>query len=361
MKTVLVAGASGFAGTAAVERFAADGAQVIGLSRRPPVTAVPGVEYVSVDLRDAAACAALASRVKAATHLVYAAVNETPGDLVAAWSDQHHAARNAAMFDNLLAVLADAAAGLRHIAVVHGTKAYAVQRGNVHLPVPLRESLPRPGNDDFYFRQEDALQAAATVHGWDWTVLRAPIICGGGRGSNLNNLLAIAVFASLCRDAGLGLAFPGAASTGGMTEMVDVSLLARALAWSGETPAARNQVFNVANGDVFRWTDLWPLIAAAMGMAVAETAPRSVRAYIDGEAARWSALVQRHGLTTGPGMAFLGESASLLDFALAGSDRTVVTSTIKIRQAGFHACTDTAHSIAGWLQRWREERLIPPL
>jgi len=358
-RTVLVAGASGFVGSAVMQRLAADGVPALGIARHAPLSARPG-DFLSADLRDPHACAALAPRLGDVTHLVYAAVNETPGDLIAAWSDPHHAERNGAMFDNLLSVLAEAAPRLRHIALVHGTKAYATHRRDRHLPVPLRESLPRPDNDDFYFRQEDSLWAAAAERGWGWTVLRAPIICGGGRGSNLNNLLAIAVFASLRRDAGLDLPFPGTWPSHGVTEMVDVELLARAVAWAGEAGSALNQIFNVANGDAFTWVDLWPLIADEIGLAVGKPEAMSVRAYVDAEVERWAALVRRHGLSVDERLEFLGESASLLDFAVNATDRPILTSTIKIRQAGFHDCVDTGDSIVSWLRRWRAERLIPP-
>lgn len=358
-KTVLVAGASGFVGTATMSRFAVDGIRAIGLSRRPPSQAGPGARYLAIDLGDPASCAALAPEFQAVTHLVYAAVNETPGDLIAAWTDPDHAARNGAMFNTLIGVLAYAAPLLRHVTVVHGTKAYAIHRADCHTPVPLRESLPRPDNDDFYFRQEDRLWQAAREHGWGWTVLRAPIICGGGRGSNLNNLLAIAVFAVLRRDAGLDLPFPGTWPSAGVTEMVDVELLARAIAWAGEAGSARNQIFNVANGDAFAWADLWPAIAAEIGLPLGPPQSMSVRAYVDGEVGRWAALVRQHRLSVDERLEFLGESASLLDFAVNNTNRPVLTSTIKIRQAGFSDCIDTTQSIITWLRRWRHERLIP--
>jgi nucleoside-diphosphate-sugar epimerase len=357
-KTVLIAGASGFVGTAATERFVAEGARVIGLARHRPDRPVDGVDYLPIDLRDS--CAGLAEKVGEVTHLVYAAVNETQGDLIAAWTDPQHAERNGTMFANLLSVLEQAAPALRHVTLVHGTKAYATHRPDRHTPVPLREDLPRPDNDDFYFRQEDRLWAGAAARGYGWTVLRAPIICGGGRGSNLNNLLAIAVFASLRRDAGLDLPFPGTWPSLGVTEMVDVELLARAIDWAGEAESARDQIFNVANGDAFAWADLWPVITEEIGLPLGVPTPMSVRAYVDGEVERWAAMVRRHGLSVDERLAFLGESASLVDFAVNNTNRPILTSTIKIRQAGFHDCRDTAESVVEWLRRWRTERLIPP-
>jgi nucleoside-diphosphate-sugar epimerase len=293
--------------------------------------------------------------------VVYAAVNETPGDLVASWTDPHHAERNGQMFRNLFDIALSANRTLRHVSVVHGTKAYAV-----HLPqrrplVPLRESLPRPPHDDFYFRQEDYLWEKQRGANWSWTIFRAPAIVGGGLGSNLNGLLAMAVFASLRKAVGLSLPFPGSADNLGVMEMVDVELLARAIDWATAADSARNQTFNIANGDVYVWPDMWPVIAEEIGLPVGESQPMSLVAAIAAQANEWAQLVKKHHLVApADWREFLGESAALADFQLNNCARTVLTSTIKIRQAGFHDCVDSATSVAGWIRRWRDEKLIPP-
>lgn len=358
---VAIAGVSGFVGSAVACEFADTGWRVVGLSRRPPAEAIHGMEHMPLDLRDAADCRRVAATLAGTTHLVYAAVNETPGDLVSSWLDPTHAARNGLMFENLFTALLESAGNLQHVALVHGTKAYAVHRPDRPAPVPLRETLPRPNHDDFYFRQEDCVWSRARGSSWHWTIFRAPMIAGGGRGSNLNALLAIAVFAVLRKEAGLRLPFPGTGANLGVMEMVDVELLARAVAWSAHAPAARDQIFNIANGDVYVWPDLWPVIAEEIGLPVGEPQPISVRAYIDERAGAWSRIVSRHGLRVPQDpAAFLGESASLADFALGNCARTVLTSTIKIRQAGFHDCIDTARSVVKWIGRWREAGMLPP-
>ncbi|MFX6876819.1 hypothetical protein ABTH39_19850, partial [Acinetobacter baumannii] len=43
-------------------------------------------------------------------------------------------------------------------------------------------------------------------------------------------------------------------------------LLARAIAWSGEAATAQNEAFNVTNGDVFTWENIWPAVADALRM-----------------------------------------------------------------------------------------------
>lgn len=359
-KIVLVAGASGFVGGAAIEHFAAAGWRVVGVSRRVPAVRAPGVEYRCVDLLDREACGSALADLRAVTHLVYAAVNETPGDLVASWTDPTHAARNGGMLEHLLDALLPAARELQHVTLVHGTKAYATHLANRPI-VPLRESMPRPAHDDFYFRQEDLLWSRRRGAGWSWTIFRAPMIAGGGYGSNLNALLAIAVYASLLKEQGGELPFPGCRENLGVMEMLDVELLARAIAWAAESPQARDQTFNVANGDTYVWPDLWPIIAAEFGLRAAAAEPVSLCDAVFSRANLWRDLVRRHGLRAPQDpRVFLGESCALADFALGHCAQTVLTSTIKIRQAGFHDCVDTAESVVKYLRRWRDAGLLPP-
>ena len=362
-KKILVVGASGFVGGAVMDLLSASRTNtVIGLSRRRPASLPTDVTHIALDLLDEQACRQAASRLSGITHVVYAAVNETPGDLVASWTDPEHAGRNGRMFENLLDLaLADNSA-LQRVILMHGTKAYAAHLPNQRPPVPMRELLPRPPHDDFYFRQEDHLWARQRQANWNWTVFRAPIIVGGGLGSNLNGLLAMAVFASLRKAAGLPLSFPGSSDNLGVMEMVDVELLARAVAWSLDADSARNQTFNVANGDVYVWPDLWPVIAESMGMAVGAPQPQSLVEAISAQAQTWAQLAKQHDLRApSDWREFLGESAALADFQLGNCARTVLTSTVKIRQAGFHDCVDSALSVAGWIRRWRDEKLLPPL
>src|SRR3954447_12177784 len=84
---VVVAGATGLVGNAALRHFGAvGGAEVVALSRRRPRN-LYGARHVGLDLTDAAQCAALSSELEGATHLIYAALYEEP-NLVDGWRDQ---------------------------------------------------------------------------------------------------------------------------------------------------------------------------------------------------------------------------------------------------------------------------------
>ncbi len=74
----------------------------------------------------------------------------------------------------------------------------------------------------------------------------------------MNMGVTLAVYATICRETGRPFLFPGSAMQwNGLTDMTDARLLARHLEWAATTEAARNEAFNVVNGDVFRWSWMW--------------------------------------------------------------------------------------------------------
>ncbi|MEA2740907.1 MAG: hypothetical protein QOH05_4214, partial [Acetobacteraceae bacterium] len=119
-KTVLVAGATGLVGYAALKHFVqAPACDVIAVSRRRP----PEIEarHIALDLTDAAACQDAAAGLRDVTHLVYAALFELPG-LVEGWRNDRQIETNSRMLRNLLDPLVKAAPGLRHVTLLQGTK-----------------------------------------------------------------------------------------------------------------------------------------------------------------------------------------------------------------------------------------------
>jgi nucleoside-diphosphate-sugar epimerase len=363
-KHVLVAGASGLVGYAALKHFAAQpDVKVTAISRRKPLQG-QGVDFISADLMDAAKCAEIFGALPDVTHLVYAALHERP-NLVSGWTEQVHIDTNDRMLRNLLDPLLGAAKGLRHVSLLQGTKAYGVHVRPFKLPAreDRSETYDIP---NFYWRQEDYLKQRQQGQGWHYTVFRPQMIFGESTGSVMNMIPAIGVYGALAREQGKGLAYPGGASP--ILEAVDADLLARAIAWAGGSERARNEVFNITNGDVFIWENVWPAIADSLGMAVAPPAPLSLEAVTSKEGAAWDRVRAKYALAAPPLREFVGESFQFADFAFAyGAEPgatswggAALVSTVKIKQAGFTEVMDTEQMFRRWFKLFQDQKLLPP-
>ena len=168
------------------------------------------------------------------THVVFAALQES-SDLVSGWRDTEVIEHNVALFRNALGPLAEScASSLQHESLLQGAKAYGFHVGR--SPVPGKERAPRDDHDNFYFQQEDELLALADGAPWSWTVFRPQVVYGLSFRSPMNLVPVLGVYAALERAAGRALSFPGGAD--GVHEAVDAHLLARALVWAADAPAA---------------------------------------------------------------------------------------------------------------------------
>lgn len=360
-KKVLVAGATGLVGHAALKHFAAvPGCEVIALSRRKPAE-THGARWLPLDLTDATACAALAPEFAGVTHLVYAALYERPG-LVAGWREDEQIRTNDLMLRNLMAPLERASPALRHIALLQGTKAYGVHVRP--LTVPARENRSEMHEQpNFYWNQERFLRERQPSAAWSWTILRPVLIVGDSVGSAMNVIPALGVYAAMMRKAGRKkLDYPGGA--GRVAQAVDADLLARAIAWSGESEKACNEIFNVTNGDVFVWPNVWPAIADALGFAAGDHVPLPLDREVRPREAEWAEIRAAHGLVSGTLKEFVGLSFEYADYTMGfGRDApgpAAIVSTIKLMQAGFTEVMDTEAMFRKGFAEMQAKKLLPP-
>lgn len=360
-KKVLIAGASGLVGFAAVKHFSQRvDWDAVGISRRIP-PGLEGAKLISVDLTDSARCAEVFGQMHDVTHVVYAALYEKPG-LIQGWRERDQMETNLAMLRNLFEPLASAAKSLQHVTLLQGTKAYGA-----HIepfPIPARERWPRHQHENFYWLQEDYLREKQKGKDWHWTILRPQIIFGESLGSNMNAIPAIGVYAALLRDAGLPLSFPGGAPS--IAEAVDADLLARACAWAATSPQCQNEIYNITNGDVFVWQNVWPTIAEALGMQVGPPQPRRLAVEMPKRESEWAAIVKKYNLRAPASMRdYVGQSFFFADAIFAyGVNQlpsAMLVSTIKARQHGFHDCIDTEDMFRKWFKRFQDLRLLPPV
>ncbi len=368
-KKVVVAGATGLVGNAALRHFGATGgAEVVALSRRKP-RELYGACHVALDLTDAAQCNGVASELAGATHLIYAALYEEP-NLVDGWRDQKQIAINDQMLRNLMGALEGVSPALKHVALLQGTKAYGVHVRP--LTVPAREGRSEMYEQpNFYWAQENFLRGlqrgkalkdkALKDKTWHFSILRPVLIIGLAMGGAMDLVPPLGVYAAMLRAQGRALDFPGGAAR--VAQAVDVDLLARAIAWSGEAESARNEAFNVTNGDVFTWENIWPAIADALEMKPGKHVPLSMAREASNWIAPWDALRRKHNLVS-PGLKeFVGLSFQYADYSMrygqTESGPPSIVSTVKINRAGFTEMMDTEDMWRKWFKLAKEQRLLP--
>ena len=361
LKKVLIAGATGLVGYAAMKQFASQPhCEVVAVSRRRPDETF-GARWLPLDLADAAACTRLAPEFAGITHLVYAALYERPG-LVAGWQEEEQIRTNDAMLRNLFGPLEKVAPELRHVALLQGTKAYGVHVRP--LTVPARENRSEMHEQpNFYWNQERYLRAAQQGKAWHWSILRPVLIVGDSVGSAMNVIPALGVYAAMMRRAGkTRLDYPG--GVGRVAQAVDADLLARAIAWSGEAEAARNEIFNVTNGDVFMWPNVWPAIADALGFSAGEPVPLALDKEIRPCEPEWAEICAAHGLRSGTLKEFVGLSFEYADYTMGYGRNTpgpaAIVSTIKLMQAGFNEVMDTEAMFRKCFAEMQTKKLLPP-
>lgn len=205
---VLIAGALGVVGRAALAEFESRDGDVIGLSRRKPDFETHS-EWIRPDLTDDAATRAsmapLAGRV---THVVYCALFAR-NELVRSWTGRTQIETNVAMPRHLIEALSAEGTALEHVTLLQGTKAYGVHHGSYKMPA--RESDPRFIAPNFYYDQEDYLRTRCRGQSWSFTVRRPRIVCGIALSNPMNVVTAIGVYAAICKELGQPFRFPGGA------------------------------------------------------------------------------------------------------------------------------------------------------
>ncbi len=351
-KTALVVGSTGIVGLNLASHLVQQDWSVYGLARKP--AASDGIQPVAADLLDLAALGAALAGIKP-TH-VY----------ITTWMRQPTEAENIKVNGTMVRNLLDAvskAKSVEHVALVTGLKHYlgpfeSYGKGKMP-PTPFREEQGRLDVENFYYAQEDEVFAAAKREGFGWCVHRPHTIIGYAVGNAMNMGVTLAAYATICRETGRPFLFPGsAAQWNGLTDMTDARLLARHLLWAGTTAIARDQAFNVVNGDVFRWSWMWERIAAWFGITPApfpgEGTPLEVQ--LADAAPIWAHIADQYGLAEADLSTLT--SAWHTDADL-GRPIEVMTDMSKSRKLGFLDYQATDDSFFDLFKRLRETKLIP--
>lgn len=347
-RKAVVVGGLGVIGRNLVKHLEAVGGwEIVGLSRRSPDFPTKA-RYISVDLLDRADAEAKLSGLTDITHVFSTAYQGRER-----WAD--HNAPNVAMLRNAVEPIAAASPGLEHVQLIQGNKIYGSHLGP--YKTPALESDPPHMLPNFYWDQERWLEGFAEGKPWSWSALRPHTVCGFAIGNPMNITMVIAVYAAISRELGLPLRFPGKPGTfKAVYQVTDADLMAKAMVWGATAPAARDQVFNITNGDFFRWENLWPSFARFFDMEPGPVQTIPLAEFMADKAPVWQRIVEKHGLQP-----YAYEDLVAWPFGdyVFGTDYDVMADTLKIRMAGFHEYVRSSDMFLRIFGQFRSMRIIP--
>ena len=347
-KTALVVGANGVIGTNLINYLLELGDwNVVGLSRRGGENKT-NLEYISVDLLDRDNCIIQLNGLSEVTHIFYAAFQNHP-----TWAGL--VPPNLAMLVNVVETVEPIAKNLQHISLMQGYKVYGAHLGA--FKTPAKESDLGHMPPEFNVDQQEFLEMKQRGKGWTWSAIRPSVVGGTAVGNPMNLVLGIAVYASISKELNLTLRFPGKPGAyDKLMEMTDAKLLAKATIWAATSKDCANQAFNITNGDLFRWNDLWPKIAAYFGLQIASPLQMSLETVMSDKAYLWGTIQEKHKLTN-----HSYEELSPWGFCdgVFSWDYDFFGDGIKARLLGFHEFMDTEKMFYSLFDELKAAKIIP--
>lgn len=346
-KVALVVGANGVIGSNLIDHLSTlPDWEIIGLSRRGGVS-TDRVTYVSVDLFQRDQIDQALQSFPTITHIFYAAYQDRP-----TWAELVEPNLN--MLIHIVESVETISPTLQHVSLMQGYKVYGAHLGA--FKTPARESDARPMPPEFNMAQQNYLMQQQQGKSWTWSALRPSVVCGFAVGNPMNLAMVIAIYATISKELQLPLRFPGKRGAyHSILEMTDAGLLAKATVWAATTPACANQAFNINNGDLFRWEELWPTIAMYFEMETAPPLSMSLDTMMKDKEALWNDIVTKYGLTA---YTYADVSSWAFGDFVFSWDYDFFADGSKARRFGFHEYVDTEKMFIAIFEDFRKRNII---
>ncbi len=346
--TALVIGANGVIGRNLIGHLATlPEWDIIGVSRRGGVN-TSRVRYIAADLLDPEESRLKLGTLPEVTHIFYAAYQDRP-----TWAEL--VPPNLAMLVNAVEAVEPIARSLQHISLMQGYKVYGAHLGP--FKTPARETDANHMPPEFNIDQQNFLEQRQIGKDWTWSAMRPSVVCGFALGNPMNLAMVIAVYSSISKELGLPLRFPGKPGAyHSLLEMTDAGLLAQATVWAATDSRCANQAFNITNGDLFRWDELWPKLAAFFGLETAPPLPMSLSVVMEDKEPLWNGMVKKYGLE--PNSYRDVSSWGFGDFVFSW-DYDFFADGSKARRFGFHEFIDTEAMFVSIFTDLRSRKVIP--
>lgn len=347
-KVALVIGANGVIGNNLIDHLITlNDWEVIGISRRGGESN-DFVQFLSVDLFNREEMKKQLSHLQQVTHIFYTAFQDRP-----TWTEL--VAPNMTMLKNIVDIMENIADNLQHISIMQGYKVYGGHLGP--FKTPAKESDPQFMPPEFMLEQQNYLERVQAGKAWSWSAIRPSVVCGFGLGNPMNLAMVIAIYATISKELNLPLRFPGKPGAfDKLVEMTDAGLLAKAIVWASTNEKCANQAFNINNGDLFRWSDMWPRIATYFDLETAPTIPLSLEVMMEDKEPLWDQIVEKYDLTDTPYSEV--SSWNFGDFVFSW-DYDMFADGSKARRLGFHEYVDTELMFMEIFDDFKKRKVIP--
>ncbi|QIH33321.1 SDR family oxidoreductase [Sphingobacterium sp. DR205] len=345
--TALIVGANGVISTNLIDYLSSLGNwDIIALSRRGG-TDHGHVHYIAVDLLDLEDAVNKLNSLTTVTHIFYAAYQDRES-----WAALVEP--NLRMLVNVIKAIEPVAKSLQHVSLMQGYKVYGAHVGPFKTPAKESDAGHMP--PEFNTSQLQYLQQQQIGKQWTWSAIRPSVVGGTAPGNPMNLALLIAVYATISKKLNIPLRFPGKPGAyGKLLEVTDANLLAKATLWAATEPLAANQAFNINNGDLFRWEDLWPKIAKYFKMEVDAPLPIPLQTMMSDKADIWEDIRTQHGLN----YTYTEVSAWAFGDFVFSWDYDFFADGSKARRMGFHEFVDTEQMFFRLFDEMRNKQIIP--
>ncbi|KAM0040359.1 putative 3-oxo-5-beta-steroid 4-dehydrogenase [Helianthus debilis subsp. tardiflorus] len=335
--------------------------KVYGVARRPrpPWNADYPMEYIQCDIRDEEQTLTQLSNLQDLTHVFYVTWANCS-------NEQQNCEINGQMFKNVLNAVIPNCPNLQHICLQTGRNHYIGPFDDwgtlkVVQDAPFCEDLPRIENPNFYYTLEDILFKEVTKkEGLTWSVHRPGVIFGFSPCSMMNIVGSLCVYAAICRHEGEPLRFPGTRQAWESYHSAsDADLIAEHHIWAAVDEYAKNEVFNISNGDVFKWKHFWKVLAEQFGVENGglqeDGERRSLSDMMKDKGAVWDAIVTEKELLPTK----LEEVGGWWFVDVVLGNEGMLDLMNKSKEHGFLGFRNSKSSFVSWIDKIKCSKIVP--
>nr|GMD07196.1 3-oxo-Delta(4,5)-steroid 5-beta-reductase-like [Ipomoea batatas] len=306
--------------------------KVYGVARRPRPAwnSDHPIHYIQCDISDEEDAHSKLSVLSDVTHVFYVTWANRPTQL-------ENCEVNGKMLRNVLNAIIPNSPDLNHISLQTGKKHYygAFEVfGKIAHETPHHEDLPRLEFPNFYYTLEDILL--------------------------MNAVGSLCVYAAICKHEGVPLRFSGLkAAWDGYANCSDADLIAEQEIWAAVDPSAKNEVFNVSNGDVFKWKHFCEVLADKFEVEVVEFEERTdgsnLEVMMKEKRPVWDEIVRENGLLSTK----LEDVGHWWFLDILFSVESPLDNMNKSKEHGFLGFRNSQKAFISWIDKMKAFKIVP--